>query len=102
MTTGTMQIAAERQRERIPTGYLMQFEEITNAELASMALESGGCPQEWRSYAGWELEYRESFGIDVYYDEKAGLFQVRSASRLGRRDFGVNRARVESLRKRLS
>jgi uncharacterized protein (DUF1499 family) len=26
---------------------------------------------------------------------------VRSASRLGRRDFGVNRARVEELRKRI-
>ena len=40
--------------------------------------------------------------VELVYDEKAGLFHVRSASRLGRRDFGVNRARVESLRKRIS
>jgi uncharacterized protein (DUF1499 family) len=36
--------------------------------------------------------------LELLYDEKAGVFQVRSASRLGRRDFGVNRARVEKLR----
>jgi len=36
--------------------------------------------------------------LELYYDEKPGLVHVRSASRLGRRDFGVNRARVEALR----
>ena len=40
--------------------------------------------------------------LELFYDEKAGLFHVRSASRLGRRDFGVNRARVESLRRRIN
>ena len=39
--------------------------------------------------------------VELYYDERAGLVQVRSASRLGRRDFGVNRGRVEELRVRL-
>jgi uncharacterized protein (DUF1499 family) len=36
--------------------------------------------------------------VELYYDERAGLVQVRSASRLGRRDFGVNRNRIEELR----
>ena len=36
--------------------------------------------------------------VELYYDEKQGLVHVRSASRLGRRDFGVNRKRVEALR----
>jgi uncharacterized protein (DUF1499 family) len=36
--------------------------------------------------------------VEFTYDEKAGVLHVRSASRLGRRDFGVNRARVEQLR----
>ena len=40
--------------------------------------------------------------VEFYYDAKAGLIHVRSTSRLGRRDFGVNRARVEALRSRLS
>ena len=36
--------------------------------------------------------------VEFHYDERAGLIHVRSTSRLGRRDFGVNRARVEKLR----
>jgi uncharacterized protein (DUF1499 family) len=34
-------------------------------------------------------------------DPEARVIHVRSASRLGRRDFGVNRARIEALRKHL-
>jgi uncharacterized protein (DUF1499 family) len=40
--------------------------------------------------------------VELYYDERAGLVQVRSASRLGRRDFGVNRVRVEALRRAIA
>ncbi len=40
--------------------------------------------------------------VELLFDAKAGVFHVRSASRLGRRDFGVNRARVESLRQRIT
>ena len=36
--------------------------------------------------------------VEFTFDEKAGLIHARSASRLGRRDFGVNRARIEALR----
>lgn len=39
--------------------------------------------------------------VEFFYDDKAGVIHVRSASRLGRRDFGVNRARVEALRARI-
>jgi uncharacterized protein (DUF1499 family) len=39
--------------------------------------------------------------VELLFDEKAGVFHVRSASRLGRRDFGVNRKRVELLRSKL-
>ena len=37
--------------------------------------------------------------VELYYDEKQGVVHVRSASRLGRRDFGVNRNRIEALRR---
>ena len=40
--------------------------------------------------------------LEATFDEKAGVLHVRSASRLGRRDFGVNRARVEALRARIA
>ena len=36
--------------------------------------------------------------VEFTSDEKAGVIHVRSASRLGRRDFGVNRKRIEALR----
>ena len=39
--------------------------------------------------------------VEFTYDEKAGVLHVRSASRLGRGDWGVNRARVEQLRGRI-
>ena len=39
--------------------------------------------------------------LELTYDAGAGVLHVRSASRVGRRDFGVNRARVEALRGRI-
>jgi uncharacterized protein (DUF1499 family) len=37
--------------------------------------------------------------IEFAFDANKGIIDVRSASRLGRKDFGVNRARVESIRR---
>lgn len=39
---------------------------------------------------------------DVEFHQDGNVLHVRSASRLGRRDFGVNRARVEELRRALT
>lgn len=39
---------------------------------------------------------------EFWFDPAAGVVQVRSASRLGRKDFGVNRERVEAIRSALS
>lgn len=36
--------------------------------------------------------------VEFYLDEDAVSIHVRSASRLGRKDFGVNRARIETIR----
>lgn len=36
--------------------------------------------------------------VEFYLDEKAGVIHVRSASRIGRGDWGVNRQRVEAIR----
>lgn len=49
-------------------------------------------------------EYRSALmgfvdDVELLLDEKARLVHVRSASRLGRRDFGVNRERIEELRR---
>jgi uncharacterized protein (DUF1499 family) len=39
---------------------------------------------------------------EFYLDETAGVIHVRSSSRLGVRDFGVNRERIEAIRAKLA
>jgi uncharacterized protein (DUF1499 family) len=40
--------------------------------------------------------------LELQLDEQARVIHVRSAARLGRRDFGVNRRRVETIRSLLA
>jgi uncharacterized protein (DUF1499 family) len=40
--------------------------------------------------------------VEFWFDPVAQVIQVRSASRLGRKDFGVNRARIEAVRAALA
>jgi len=40
--------------------------------------------------------------VEFWLDRRAGVIHVRSASRVGKGDMGVNRARVESLRAKLA
>ncbi len=40
--------------------------------------------------------------VEFWFDPAAGAVQVRSSSRVGRKDFGVNRERVEGLRRKLA
>jgi uncharacterized protein (DUF1499 family) len=40
--------------------------------------------------------------VDFWADPASGVVHVRSASRVGRKDFGVNRARIENIRGRLA
>ena len=40
--------------------------------------------------------------VEFWLDKPNSVIQVRSASRLGRKDFGVNRARVEAIRAQFS
>jgi uncharacterized protein (DUF1499 family) len=52
-------------------------------------------------------EYRSRvFGfvddVEFLVSEKEGVIHVRSGARLGRRDFGVNRKRIESIRARFT
>lgn len=40
--------------------------------------------------------------VEFYLDPSAGVIHMRSASRIGRSDLGVNRARIEALRTRFT
>lgn len=71
----TMQVAATNQRQKIPAIWLVEFEGITDDELAWIT--ANGATAELRAYAGWELEYRESFGIEVGYDEASNEIKRR-------------------------
>lgn len=46
------------------------------------------------------LKYTDD--VEFWLDATKGVVQVRSASRLGRKDLGVNRARVEAIRAQLA
>jgi uncharacterized protein (DUF1499 family) len=46
------------------------------------------------------LRFRDD--VELWFDPAAGVVHVRSASRVGRKDFGVNRQRVENLRRLLA
>lgn len=39
---------------------------------------------------------------EFWFDPSAGVMQVRSSSRVGRKDYGVNRARIEAIRAQLA
>ena len=39
--------------------------------------------------------------VEFWYDPATQAIAVRSASRIGRKDFGVNRARIEAIRGQL-
>jgi uncharacterized protein (DUF1499 family) len=45
------------------------------------------------------LVFRFVDDVEIRFDDAAKLIHFRSASRLGRSDFGVNRARMEGVRR---
>ena len=64
--------------------------------MARATVISAGADYLYAEYRTRLMRYVDD--LELYYDRAAGLVHVRSASRLGRRDFGVNRRRVEELR----
>jgi uncharacterized protein (DUF1499 family) len=72
---------------------------------AALALPGAALVSESPGYLHVAYESRWLGFVDdaeFWFDADAGVVQLRSASRLGRRDFGVNRARIEALRARLA
>lgn len=74
--TQSLLIAAERQRARIPAKTALEFEEITNQELSWMTRDQE-INHEVRIYAGWELDFREASGIEVYFDAETDSIRRR-------------------------
>ena len=78
---------------------------MTAAKKAIASMERSRIVREEPGYLHAEFSSRLLGYVDdleLLHDRDAGLLHVRSASRLGRRDFGVNRRRVEALRLRFT
>ena len=89
---------ADREHYISPIAYRGSMQELRRA-VESMARATVITAERNYLYAEYRTKLmRYVDDLELYYDERAGLVHVRSASRLGRRDFGVNRKRVEALR----
>ena len=66
------QMAKNQQRNLIPREWLIEFDTWTNDALDSLANDSLVTGKA-KTYAGWELEYREAFSMFVDYDKKGEL-----------------------------
>ena len=92
--------------------YIAPLEFVGNSVEAMAALrkivDAGERTLVVKHEAGYlNAEYRSKLmgyvdDVEFLASEKEGVIHVRSASRLGRRDFGVNRARIEALRERFA
>lgn len=93
---------ADRQRYVTPIPFQGSGEKaIAAARCAVEAMPRAAVIRHERHYLHAEFRSRLMGFVDdveFAYDERAGVLHVRSASRLGRRDFQVNRRRVEALR----
>jgi uncharacterized protein (DUF1499 family) len=96
-----------REDARIPPLALVGTPQQTLARLKAVVLATPGA----RIIEAREDYLRAEFAtqmmkfiddVEFWFDPAAGVVQVRSASRLGESDLGVNRARVEDIRLRLA
>lgn len=71
----TNQVAATDLRRRIPDRWLIEFDGMTNDEMAWFSENADDA--EVRAWCGWELEYREAFKIEVYIDHESGELKRR-------------------------
>ncbi len=124
MTFGTSSYAAEKSLLPCPTSpncvsslatdkthFIAPFKIIGTINTASLALKNALLSQS-RTVITQETEntlhaeatslvFRFVDDVDVLLDSETRLFHIRSASRVGYGDFGVNRKRVEALRSQL-
>lgn len=97
--------AADAQRYVAPIPFKgTALEAIAAARKAVEGMERSSVVRQEGNYL--HAEFRSKLmgfvdDVEFTYDDKTGVLHVRSCSRLGRRDFNVNRERVEALRARL-
>lgn len=84
------------------TGDLNQIDQVKR-HLRSAVLQAGDATFVVEEEHYWRIEFRSRVfkfvdDVELLFDRQSKLIQVRSASRVGHSDFGVNRKRVERIR----
>lgn len=82
-----------------PAATMAQLRQVVSALPGAAVVEQRGDYLYARFTSRW-LGFVDD--AEFWVDPAAQVIQVRSASRVGRKDFGVNRARVELIRERLA
>ena len=62
MATAQAQVSAAQMRNKIPTEWLMEFQDWSLEALQSLASDVMA-KRELRAYAGWEFDYRAAFDV---------------------------------------
>jgi len=98
-------LAEEDANHRVPSlGWTGDLDQA-KARLRQAVLAAGHATFVVEEDAYWHIEFRSRVfrfvdDVEFLFDTPARLIHVRSASRVGRSDLGVNRARVEMIRAR--
>jgi hypothetical protein len=59
-----LQVAMSQQRVKVPEDYQLVFADWSNDALLSLTTDMR-MPLKVRAYAGWELDFRNAFGIEI-------------------------------------
>ena len=64
MATEAEKVDASRNRQKVPEDWMIVFQEWTNDSLLSLSKDAIAPPRP-RAYAGWELDWRIAYGVEV-------------------------------------
>lgn len=68
MTNMPLQVMTSRQRSMIPDDFQLLFSDWSDDALLSLSRDEL-VPLKIKAYAGWELDFRNAFGIEVPFPE---------------------------------
>ncbi|WP_319421155.1 DUF1499 domain-containing protein [Pleurocapsa sp. FMAR1] len=89
---------AKSKIEPLPTESIAQIKQVVEAMEGTTIIEETG-NYLYAEFKSKLMGYVDD--VEFYSDQESNAVQVRSASRLGKSDLGVNRKRVEEIRSKL-
>ena len=89
---------AQSQIQPLPTASIAEIKQVIDAMEGATIIEETG-NYLYAEFKSKLMGYVDD--VEFYLDSETNAVQVRSASRLGKSDLGVNRKRVEEIRSKL-